>query len=177
MRRLASGEPQALEALYDRHSRIVFSLAYRIVEQSADAEDVTQDVFTHAWRRADQYDPQRGSVAAWLLVMTRSRALDRLRRRRSKPDGVGVEDERMLPLAGDAPDYERQLMMHAEVERLRTALRELPTGEREAIELAYYSGLTQAEIAARLDQPLGTVKTRVRSGLIRLRTAMAGVRS
>jgi RNA polymerase sigma-70 factor, ECF subfamily len=178
MRRLAAGDARALEELYDRHGRLVFSLACRIAEQPADAEDVTQDVFTQAWRRAAQYDPRRGSVAAWLLVMTRSRALDRLRRQRSRPDGRDtVDEEHLSRMSGDAPDSEQRLMTRVEVERLRTALRDLPSAEREAIELAYYSGLTQAEIAVRLDQPLGTVKTRVRSGLIRLRTSMAGVRS
>jgi len=179
VRQLAAGDPLALEALYDRHSRLVFSLACRIVGHPADAEDVTQDVFTHAWKRAVQYDQRRGSVAAWLLVVTRSRALDRLRRRRSRAEGftAAAGDERLSELAGDPPDYERQLMTDAEVERLRTALCDLSAGERESIELAYYSGLTQAEIAERLGQPLGTVKTRVRSGLIKLRTAMAGVRS
>jgi hypothetical protein len=96
VRRLAAGEPLALEALYDRHSRLVFSLACRIVAHSADAEDVTQDVFTHAWKRAVHYDPRRGSVAAWLLVMTRSRALDRLRRR-SRPDGFRPPPRRVFP--------------------------------------------------------------------------------
>lgn len=177
IRRIIGGDADALGELYDRHARRVFSLACRIVTREADAEDVTQEVFTQVWRQARRFEAGRGSFAAWLLVITRSRALDRVRAQRARPDDCQTLDERALTdLASDGPDSERQLLETADAERLRAALRELPASERESIELAYYAGLTQSEIAARLRQPLGTVKTRVRSGLNRLRTALEGTR-
>jgi RNA polymerase sigma-70 factor (ECF subfamily) len=140
LQRVAAGDAGGLGALYDRHGRSVYSLALRILGDEGDAEEVTQDVFAQAWRRAGQYDEARGSVAAWLLVMARTRAIDRFR---------GV--------------------------RVRRALEDLPFLQRVAIELAYFEGLSQREIAERLEQPLGTVKTRMRLGLLKLRDALVEV--
>ena len=174
MRRVARGEGAALAELYDRHARAVFSLAVRILGDQAEAEDIVQDVFSQAWSQASRYDASRGAVGAWLLTMARSRAIDRVRARRARPESRGV-DARMLGAIADLGARQDVALLTAEqVVRLRAALERLPLLQRIAIELAYYEGLTQAEIAERLEQPIGTVKTRVRLALLKLREAMAG---
>jgi RNA polymerase sigma-70 factor, ECF subfamily len=161
VRRLAGGDRSALADLYDRHSGVVYSLAYRIVG-SPDAEDVVQDVFAQAWRQADRYDPDRATVVAWLLNMTRTRAIDRLRANRTRQQ-VTVDEG---PLA-IAPQQQAD-----RASRVRAALGMLAAAQRQALELAYYAGLTHTEIAERLGEPLGTVKTRIRSALLKLRAAL-----
>ena len=171
----ARGNGAALAALYDRHARAVYSLALRVVTDEADAEEVVQEVFDQAWRQASRYEPARGTVVAWLLNMARTRAIDRLRARRARPDRAGLESERAwsaLPARSadplDAIDTAR------DAARVRQALQRLPLLQRVAIELAYFEGLTQTEIAARLEEPLGTVKTRIRVALLKLRDALSG---
>ena len=170
---VARGDPDALAELYDRNARPVFSLALRILRDRLDAEDVVQEVFAQAWRQAGHYDAKRGVVAAWLLTLTRSRAIDRLRARRSRDDralrGRDTMDLRSNDLAPDV-----QFLTAERNARVRGALDELPLLQRMALELAYYEGLTHAEIAERLEQPLGTVKTRIRLALLKLREALAG---
>ena len=167
--RLAAGDADALALLYDRYAKLLYSLALRILEDSAEAEEIVQDVFSQAWAQASRYDAARAPVVAWLLMMARSRAIDRRRARQSAP----VSGTAALPDVQDsAPAPEAQVLAEAEVNRLRRALGELPLPQRLAIELAYYGGMTQSEIAARLEQPIGTVKTRIRLGLRRLREAL-----
>src|SRR5262245_10174755 len=171
--RMARGEGDAVAELYDRHARPIYSLALRILGDSTEAEDVVQDVFSQAWRQAATYSASRGAVAAWLLTLTRSRAIDRLRARRARPSGVS--DERAADKLADAgPPADSQVLSSEQVARLRTALDELPLLQRAAIELAYFEGLTHAEIAERLEQPLGTVKTRIRLAMLKLRDVLAG---
>jgi RNA polymerase sigma-70 factor (ECF subfamily) len=171
--RMASGDSSALGDLYDRHSRAIYSLAVRILADAAEAEDVVQDVFTQAWRQATRYDAARAPVAAWLMIMARARSLDRLRRRRSRI--VATELDPSIPHPRDPDASQELLAISAEqADRLRGALGVLPDGQRTAIELAYYEGLSQSDIAARLQQPLGTIKTRIRSGLLKLREALGG---
>ena len=174
LKRMANGDAEAVGELYDRLARPVYSLALRILRNSADAEDIVQDVFSQAWRQAARYDATRGTVAAWLLTLTRSRAIDRLRSRRARPDDVAAEPDPNVPDAGVAADL--QIQSAQQIELVRAALEELPPLQRIVLELAYYEGLTHVEIAARLEQPLGTVKTRIRQAMLRLRESLAGAR-
>jgi len=177
LQRVAAGDAGGLGALYDRHGRAVYSLALRILGDEGDAEEVTQDVFAQAWRRAGQYDEVRGSVAAWLLVMARTRAIDRFRARRVRPEGRVQDDDGLTlqQLPATSPDAASEMMAAERGQRVRRALEDLPFLQRVAIELAYYEGLSQREIAERLEQPLGTVKTRMRLGLLKLRDALVEV--
>ena len=160
VQRMAEGDPEALASVYDRHIRSVFGLAMRVLQDQGDAEDVVQEVFSQAWTQAKRYDATRGSVASWLLMMSRSRAIDRLRSRRAKPDSVPLPHETaVVGLPDPALGAEHGVLTAESVARLRAALTALPLTQRVAIELAYFEGLTQTQIATRLEQPLGTVKT------------------
>jgi RNA polymerase sigma-70 factor (ECF subfamily) len=173
LERMARGDQTALAELYDRHARPVYSLALRIVQDPSDAEDVVQDVFSQAWRQASRYDAARGAVGAWLLTVARSRAIDRLRAKRVRPD-VAAPAKMVRDVLDPAVLQDAQLVSGEQVARVRSALAELPMPQRSALELAYYEGLTHAEIAARLKEPLGTVKTRIRLAMMKLRDALAG---
>jgi len=171
LERMASGDGAALRTLYDQHARAVFSLAVRLLHSQQDAEDLVQEVFVQAWRQAIRYDPGRGTVAAWLLMQTRSRAIDQLRSRRARPEGTDAESvlaQQRDPAAG----ADVEVVRLEQADAVRRALDDLPYPQRAALELAYYQGLTHVEIAAQLQAPLGTVKTRIRQGLLRLRDAL-----
>ena len=159
--------------LYDRHARPIYSLAMRILGDATEAEDIVQDVFSQAWTQAARYSASRGAVGAWLLTLARSRAIDRLRAKRARPGEVS--DERVAGQLVDAgPPVDSLVLSSEQVARVRAALDELPLLQRAAIELAYFEGLTHAEIADRLEQPLGTVKTRIRLAMLKLRDVLAG---
>jgi len=159
--------------LYDRHARPIYSLALRILGDATEAEDIVQEVFSQAWRQAARYSASRGAVAAWLMTLARSRAIDRLRAKRARPGDAS--DERVAGQLVDAgPPADSLVLSSEQVARVRAALDELPLLQRAAIELAYYEGLTHAEIADRLEQPLGTVKTRIRLAMLKLRDVLAG---
>jgi len=162
LERLIGGDSSALAEFYDRYAALVNGLALRILRNTAEAEDVVQEVFVQVWRQAERYDPTRGSAEAWLCMMARSRSLDRLRRRASRRE----EPDDAAPGAG------AQTPRTEEAIAVRTALETLSLDQRRALELAYYEGLTQTEIAARLDEPLGTIKTRIRTAMIRLRDVL-----
>lgn len=178
IRRLVAGDTDALAGLYDRHARPIYSLVLRILDDQGEAEDIVQEVFSQAWKQAGRYDPARGTVAAWLLTIARSRAIDRLRSRRAQPGSARAADESAIR---DLPDpslgQDAAVLTAEQVGRLRSAMSRLPLLQRMAIELAYYEGLTQSEIAERLEQPLGTVKTRIRLGLLKLRDELMGAES
>lgn len=171
--RMARGEGDALAELYDRHARPIYSLALRILGDAAEAEDIVQEVFSQAWKQAARYTASRGAVAAWLLTLARSRAIDRLRAKRARPGEVGGE-RAADQLVDTGPPADLLVLSSEQVARVRAALDELPLLQRAAIELAYYEGLTHAEIADRLEQPLGTVKTRIRLAMLKLRDVLAG---
>jgi RNA polymerase sigma-70 factor, ECF subfamily len=168
---IAAGDQLALHALYERTYRLAFTLIMRITNNRETAEELTLDVFHDVWRRASTYDPAGGPVLGWIMNQARSRAIDRLRfeqrKKRVNPHADGT-----LP-ASAGSDSEDVLALREQGRLLRDALTILTPGEREAIETAFFSGLTYAEAAARLDQPLGTIKTRIRSGLGKLRQALA----
>lgn len=170
VRSMAGGSQLALRELYRRTYRIVFTLTMRIAGDRATAEELTVDVFHEAWQRAPTYDPADGTVIGWLMNIARSRAIDRLRfeqrKKRIDPRREGAPDS-ACESGAEAPlvAAERGLQLHE-------ALASLSSGERQAIETAYFQDLTYAETAARLGEPLGTVKTRIRSGLAKLRTAL-----
>jgi RNA polymerase sigma-70 factor (ECF subfamily) len=169
---MAGKDADALAEIYDRHARSVYSLAFRIVGEQAEAEDIVQEVFSQAWGQASKYAPDRGPVVAWLLTMTRSRAIDRLRARRARPDAEAADAFQLSSLRDSAETQDLMLLTREQVGLLRRALAQLPVLQRIAIEMAYFEGLTQSEIAERLDEPLGTVKTRVRLALLKLREAL-----
>ena len=168
---IAAGDERALQLLFERTHRIVFTLAVRITNNRATAEELTLDVFHDVWRRASTYDAGGGSVVGWILNQAQSRAVDRLRfdqrKKRINPDATNP-----LPgTVGRQPDAILDLKEHQRL--LRHALTVLTNDERQAIETAFFSELTHREVAAQLNQPLGTIKTRIRSGLGKLRQALA----
>jgi RNA polymerase sigma-70 factor, ECF subfamily len=170
VRSIAAGDQSALEALYERSHRIVFTLSVRITGNRETAEEVTLDVFHEIWRRAGTYDPANGPVVGWIMNQTRSRAIDRLRfEQRKKRHGVPA-DVHLPALAVDKPREDLELGEQGNL--LRSALTQLDERERQAIETAFFSQLTYAQTAERLNQPVGTIKTRIRSGLQKLRQAL-----
>ncbi len=176
--RIASGDERALGDLYDRHGRMTYALAFAIVRERADAEEVVVDAFGQAWRTAPQFDPARGTVAAWLATITRTRALDLLRARGRRARAVeraarGDVDGLAVPLGGVAVAPDREMEQREASGLVRRSLAELPEAQRRVIELAYFGGLTQNEIATELQEPLGTVKTRMRAGMEKLRGSLA----
>ena len=173
LRLVVSGDQAAAAGLYDRHSRGLYSLILRIVGDEREAEDVLQEVFVQAFRQAGRYDASRGVVAAWLLMMARSRAIDRLRARRTRVEGRTGEVQVLNDVPDSQPDVASAMLGEEQTRLVRQALDELPLLQRMAIELAYYEGLSHTEIAERLEQPLGTIKTRIRLGLLKLRDELA----
>lgn len=172
--RLAQGDVSALEALYGRYARPVYSLALRILSDSADAEEVTQDVFERVWRHAPAFDAERGRFGTWLMSMTHHVAVDRVRKRQRRPQTVQGEaaDRVTLDLPDSGADVSESTLRNLEAQQIRRALHSLPASQQQAIELAYFGGLSHLEIAAVLGDPLGTVKARIRRGMDRLRSAL-----
>lgn len=172
--RIARGDEKALGALYDACGGLVFSLARRITGNDREAEEITQDVFVSAWRNAGQFDPQRANAATWLTTLARNKAIDRLRASRRRlplaPEEVGTPTEQKDP----APTPAEAVARSDRAKRIRLWIGELPPNQREAVELAFFQGLTHPEIAARLNETIGTVKSRVRLGLDRLRHKLKG---
>jgi RNA polymerase sigma-70 factor, ECF subfamily len=162
---------KALEVLYDRYSKLVYSTAIAILNNVEEAEEVTQETFLRLWQRSEIYQPQRGSLSGFLMTLTRSRSLDRLRSRSAHHQKL----ERIQTLGPDVLDYNSPLEFVTVEERsnlVREALKQLSPGDRQLLETAYYEGLSQSEIAARDGVPLGTVKSRARQALKKLRTLL-----
>lgn len=159
------GDEQAMVALYDRYSKVVYSVALRVLRDSAAAEDVLQEIFMQIWRNPGGFEATRGSLGGWLAVVSRNRAIDALRRKRP----MDQVDELTLPSSYNlANEAERDSMM----EKARVVVRQLPLEQRKTLEMAFFDGLTHTEIAEMTGEPLGTVKTRIRSALITLRKAL-----
>jgi RNA polymerase sigma-70 factor (ECF subfamily) len=167
LQQVAGGDREAFRRFYDRYATLAFTFALRLLGSRSDAEDLLQEIFLQVWRQAQSYSPQRGSPEAWLITMARSRAIDKLRSSRRRGMSTSSPDEASrvevgVPVEPPTQASEAKLMVQGVLDRL-------PETQRIVLELAYFDGLTQSEIAARLGEPLGTVKTRMRAGLERLR--------
>jgi RNA polymerase sigma-70 factor (ECF subfamily) len=175
---LSHQDVEAFEALYDRHGNLVYSVSLRILADVQAAEDVVQEVFLRVWRKPDRYDAARGRFLTWLLSVARNRAIDehrsRGRRQRFEAGSLPADDEG--PHSGEADDPALAAVLADQRSVIRRALGGLPAEQRSAIELAYYRGLTQQEIAQALGEPLGTVKTRIRLGMKKMRAALTEMR-
>ncbi|MGE0884642.1 MAG: sigma-70 family RNA polymerase sigma factor [Blastocatellales bacterium] len=172
LRRIAKGDQSALATLYDNTNKLVYGLILRVLGDSSSAEEVLLDVYTQVWRQAGSYDNVRGTPLAWLTTIARSRAIDRLRsgwQDRQRKEPLDAVNDRETGVANP-----EEMTVASELQRfVREALSSLSPEQREVIELAYYGGLSHSEIAAKLNQPLGTVKTRTRLGMMKLREALA----
>jgi RNA polymerase sigma-70 factor, ECF subfamily len=170
---IAAGDQLALHALYERSHRLVFTLIVRITANRETAEEVTIDVFHDIWRRASQYDAVNGTVLGWIMNQARSRAIDRLRFESRKKRSHSGEMQTPADVAADPRDV---IQLREQTEALHAALATLSANEREAIETTFFAGFTHAEAAARLNEPLGTIKTRIRSALHKLRDTLIAKR-
>jgi RNA polymerase sigma-70 factor (ECF subfamily) len=157
-----------IAALYDRYGRLIFSMALRVVQDRGAAEEITQDVFVRCWRSLDRYQPSQGSLTSWLLSITHNRAIDELRSRRGKDARREISDDVLQPQAALDPGFEEALLRG----EIQQALQQLPVAQRDVIELVFWNGLTRREIADRLSLPLGTVHTRLRLGMDKLRESL-----
>ena len=172
MTQVAQAHSAALSELYDRYGRMVFSLAFRITGSSETAEEVTQDVFVQVWRFAEHYDARQGKLTTWLSSVTRNRAIDILRQQNVRPEGhADSMDDDLFSLNDPASEaaVEPSVELRLQQEQVRQALEQLPAEQRQVLALAYFMGMTQQEISEKLSQPLGTVKTRIRLGMIKLK--------
>ena len=176
IQRIASGDERAVAELYDRYGSVLYAVGYRILGERADAEEVVMETFAQVWREASRFEAERGSVPAWLTMMARSRALDQVRsrdrRERLATSAAREEDSRAPAMGAWGNDPTREAEQNERRQRVVEAMASLSSVQREAIELAYYEGLSQSEIAERLQEPLGTIKTRVRLGMMKLRDAL-----
>jgi len=163
---IRSADQSAMAALYDRYSPIVYSVALRILQDTGAAEDVLQDIFMQLWRNPGAFDASRGNMGAWLAVITRHRAIDALRRRRPEND----IDEVVVSVE---PNLATEADRSRAMDKVRGALQSMPSTQRSALEMAYFEGLTHSEIAEKTGEPLGTIKTRIRTGLLSLRRVLA----
>jgi RNA polymerase sigma-70 factor (ECF subfamily) len=173
VRLLVEKDVRALETLYQRYSRPIFSLALKILGDREVVEEVVQEVFLRLWTRAQGYNAERGKLLSWLLTITHHRAIDELRRRRTQPETDGLQDQ--LAAAEESEGDPTASLAHVEERAaVQQALAQLPAAQRKPIEMAYYGGMTQVEIALALHEPLGTIKTRMRLGMQKLRVLLSG---
>lgn len=171
MQLVHDGDARAFEVVYDRHSGVAFSLAYRMCGRRAMAEDIVQDAFLSLWRSGSRYDRSRGSVRSWVLGVVHNRAIDAFRRETVRA-GKDVADDGALERMESDERTDTEALRRDEATQVRTALRELPDDQRHVIELAYFGGFSHSQIAAMLKLPAGTVKGRMRLGLSKLRIAL-----
>ena len=164
--RMRAGDQRAMADLYDRYSGVVYGVALRVLADTTAAEDVVQEIFLQLWRNPRAFDAERGRLAPWLAVIARNRAIDHLRKRPMEDD---IDD---LPISTGV-DLESDSAQKLAIEKVRGVLAQLPAEQRKALELAYFEGMTHSEIAGKTGEPLGTIKTRIRTGLLALRKAFA----
>ena len=170
LRHMARRQELALEVFYDRYARLVYSVAYAVIRDAGAAEEIALDIFETVWKHAGDYQRERASVRTWMLRMTRNRAIDRLRREDVRPLRSSVSWQDIAPHKSAAallPEREVQSLLRSE--RVRAAVQTLPEAQQQALVLAFFRGLTHREIAAELNEPLGTIKTRIRLGMQKLR--------
>jgi len=167
MARVCAGDELALAAIYDRYSGVVYGVALRVVADTSAAEDILQEVFIQLWRNPASFDGRRGNLGAWLAVIARNRAIDAVRKRRHEID----VDEIVIPVECELADETERRRMAASA---REKMAAMPAAQRTALEMAFFEGLTHSEIAAKTGEPLGTIKTRIRSGLLALRECLQG---
>jgi RNA polymerase sigma-70 factor (ECF subfamily) len=178
MERILQRDPQALETLYDRYARPLYSLALRISQQPTTAEEIVQDVFLQLWRNAKQYQTARGPLGPWLFTIARNRSLDLLRLKREKQRRrEDSTDFDLPPTAVTAPDVEGEFDQAKRAEKVRALMTALPEAQRRALELAFFEGMSHSEISTSMGQPLGTVKSWIRNGLSSLRESLGGASS
>lgn len=170
---IGAKDPEAFAVFYDRHGGVAYSLAYRIVGERGAAEDVTQEAFISIWRSGARFDAARGSVRSWLLSIVRNRAIDCLRSKAGKAPKLAFDDEAILEQRPAAERTEEEALRRETAEEVRGALEQLPGEQSKVIELAYFGGFSQSEIARMLGVPLGTVKGRMRLGLEKIRGELA----
>ena len=170
---IATKDAAAFEVFYDRHGGAAYSLAYRIVGEQAAAEDVVQEALISIWRSGARFDPTRGSVRSWMLSIVRNRGIDALRSRAGKAPKLDFDDEAILEQRPAGERTEAEAMRHETQGEVRGAIKELPTEQSKVIQLAYFGGFSQSEIAEMLGVPLGTVKGRMRLGLEKIRVSLA----
>ncbi|MCB9419010.1 MAG: sigma-70 family RNA polymerase sigma factor [Ardenticatenaceae bacterium] len=171
MARIAQGQEAALSELYDRYCRLVMSVAFGVVRNRETAEEVTLDIFTSVWEKAATYDDNQARVSTWLTRMARNRAIDRLRREKVRPsqNSVSWAEMPVEPVLDETNDPETAVHLNLEQQRVRTAVASLSAPQQEALSLAYFQGYSHSEIAEALNEPLGTVKGRIRAGMQKLR--------
>jgi len=172
--RMTAGDEAALGELYDRLGGLIYSLVLRILNSDREAEEVVQDVFVGAWRNARGFDPARASVTTWLATMARNKAIDRLRANRRRLPAPPAEPEHALEMRDPAQNPSEAAQQEDRRTRIENWIGELPPNQRQAVELAFFEGLTHPEIATRLGETIGTVKSRIRLGLDRLRSKLKG---
>jgi RNA polymerase sigma-70 factor (ECF subfamily) len=175
MQRLFYRDSRAFEALFDRYGDLVYSTALRVLRDPQLAEDISQEIFVRIWKAPQRYVADRGRFLTWLISVTRNRSVDELRSRgrRRRYETASPEEQELEPAADESANPALSAQLAEQASLIRAALADLPREQREVIELAYFGGLTQQEISDRLAQPLGTVKTRIRLGMQKLRAALA----
>jgi RNA polymerase sigma-70 factor, ECF subfamily len=175
LRHIAAGDRAAFAEFYDRHSTLMYSVAFKILNDASESEDVLQEVFLQIWEKSKSFDPKLGKAASWAVILVRNKAIDRIRasQRRSRlAEEAGTESA----IANEVSEtVNENLHGHENAKLIQTAIVDLPAEQRQAIELAYFSGLTQNEISEKLNTPLGTVKARIRRGLLKLRDQLEGL--
>lgn len=173
MAEVQAGDKKALGKLYNRYNRILFGMIYKVLRNREESEDLLQEIFVQAWEKAEQYDPTRGTVYSFLVTMTRNKAIDRTRskayKNNKKDDHVINDDDFSLNLSHDSPNPEENMELNERAIKVREALGSLNKKEREVLYISYFHGLSQTEISEKINIPLGTVKYRMRQGMIKLR--------